>query len=187
MVGRPDSQVGIFGVRADQNHLRQSAFGLAAVVKGFIECAARHAEVAGVSVEGTARPEMTCCAAEVGHAEEIPAHAKIQREVWPNLPVVLEEPVEFVLMVLTNLSSRSLRLARMVVRSLVVQELRVRGLPCFKALRYGRNRARKESQHVLRQTDVAGEHARNLVHTRDGDITEAAGSRTSGLAANRRN
>src|SRR5689334_12381917 len=112
MVGRPDSQVGVFGILADENNLRQTGFCLPTVVIRLIKCASGNTEISGVAVDGTTRPEIAACATEVRHLEKIPAHSQIQRKVRPHLPIVFKEPVEFVLVVLADFSSCSVRLTR---------------------------------------------------------------------------
>ena len=118
---------------------------------------------------------MAGCASEVWNAEEIPAYSEIHSKIRPDLPVVFQEPVKFVLVVLADFSSRSIRLARMVIRGLVVEELRVGGFPGLKPLRHRRDRSGEEGQHVLRQRNVVRQHAGNLIDTGDGDITDRAG------------
>src|SRR5262245_1285675 len=93
------------------------------------EGASRDAEESGISLEWTSRPEVAGSTLDVRHTEEIPAQPQIQSQIRPHLPVVLEEPVEFVLVDLADLSSRIFRLARMVVRRFVVRKLRVPRFP----------------------------------------------------------
>ena len=55
-VARPDSQVRIFGVLADQRDRRQRSLYLSAVMECFIERSPRNAEEAGIAIDWTARP-----------------------------------------------------------------------------------------------------------------------------------
>src|SRR5262245_32043063 len=98
----------------------------------FVEASPRDSEVTSIAVDGSARPVGASSAAEVRHTEEVPSNAQVQSETWADLPVVLEEEVELVLVILANLAPCVLRLPRMVIGSFVVDELRVRGLPRFK-------------------------------------------------------
>src|SRR5215831_13866905 len=99
----------------------------------FSKGAARDTEEAAISIDGTARPEIVRSALDIRHAEEIPAKPEIQSEIRPHFPIVLEEPVELVLVDLADLSSRVFRLAGMVVRRLIVRKLRVGRFPGFKS------------------------------------------------------
>src|SRR5262249_24415065 len=146
-VARPNSKVRIFRIRSNKDNLSRSGFCLTAVVVSLVEIAAGNAEIAGVSVDWTSRPEVAGSTSEVRHAEQIPAQSKVQREIRAQLPIVSEEPIEFVLMIFADLTSGSVGLAGVMVRRLIVEELRVRGLPRFESLRRRRNGSRKESQH----------------------------------------
>src|SRR5436309_185633 len=89
-------------------------------------------------------------------------HLSRWRGIRADFPIVLEEPVEFVLMVFADLASGSFRLARVMIRSLVVQELRVRGFPGFESLRCPCDRPGEERQCLLRQSNVVRQQSGDL-------------------------
>src|SRR5215467_12627195 len=125
----------------------------------FSKRAPRDAEEAGIAIDGTSRPEIVGSTLDVRYAEEIPAQPKIQSEIRPHFPIVLEEPVEFVLVDLADLSSRVFRLARMVVRCFIVGKLCVGRLPGLKSLVDCCHRSGQKQQQVLSQRDVAIQEA----------------------------
>src|SRR5262249_57135104 len=104
---------------------RKVTINLSSVMERFAKCAPGDAEEAGTAIEGTSRPEIVGSALDIRHAEEIPPKPKIQSEIRPYFPIILDEPVEFVLVNLADLSSRIFRLALMVVGRFIVRKLRV--------------------------------------------------------------
>src|SRR5215475_5368763 len=100
----------------------------------FIEVPSRNSEVSRITVDRSARPIVAGSAAEIRHAEQIVPEAEVQREIRAKLPIILEEKIEFVLMIFANLAAGVLGLPRMVIRRFVVDELCIRRLPGFKPL-----------------------------------------------------
>src|SRR5262249_22457024 len=142
---------------ADQNDFRQTGFLHAAIMKTFVEGSSRDSEVTSISVDRPARPVGASAAAEVRHAEQVPTNAQIQRETRADLPVVFEEEVELILMILANLASRVFRLSRMAIGLFVADELRIGGLPSFESHRRACNRSGERQEEVLGKRDVVRE------------------------------
>src|SRR5262249_34866215 len=134
-VARPKSQIGVLAVLADEDDFGRPGFRNTAVVEAFIEGTTRYSEISCMAVNRSACPEVTGAAAEIRHAEQIVAETKVQREIRADLPIIFEEEIEFVLVIFANLAAGVLGLARMVIRLLIVDELRVSRLPGFEPLR----------------------------------------------------
>src|SRR5262245_36050633 len=88
LVARPEAEVGILAVLADENDFRQAGFRHAAVMEPFTEGTAGNSEVAGVAVSRAARPVRARAAAKIRDAEQVPADSEVQREIRADFPVV---------------------------------------------------------------------------------------------------